>query len=956
MATRQSLTASFRVAYAAEDGEDACILALSNESEMVACDGLGNVTDVSTIEGTTWTFYVGNTAIDASEYTYSVKATGCSVEYSVDGSTGTVAVGAMSEDTATVEIEVTYDGTTYSRTYTLTKNKANISYALVVNPGVLAYDADGNYTGGAISIGVRVIDNGVATIYTDLSASGEAYTTYRLFVYRSARDSGSYTLMRYTSGTYTPSDTVAANYLSASGCTISLFLGTSSSGTLVDQETLEVVQNGANGSDGQDGQDGTSVKIAGKAHYHFETWAAAYSYTVGFTDTDVTILCDETGDLSDGTTATGTGAYVHAVDEDGNYTVTLATEGDCYVVNNDAAADAGDNGHIWYATADVWEDLGQLAGSDGDDAEFYELRDAATYSGNYASAVTAAIGSVASDGTITENIAYALYVVLAHVVGDTTSYVASSSATVTANVIVTETTTDEDTGEETITSGWQDVNFTRNGAVYYYTGTFSGVDLSDLPASIRVTATYGGNTYYLTVPVTLATDSYFSVSEKFFSSVYQNSESIATLTATADTIQATVESTYSKAGLTITDDTIVLTASQTYIKDGDGNTIALFSDGKVSADLIDAESIFTAYLSATNAVLGNVTIEGSIVYAQHVLNKGTESTYLEDYTDSGSATFDGVTAQTLDVCTIDGTLVVEEDTSFVLPYIDVDDNKVVNSFVRGKTQFNSSTWREMSFSDFRRLLGRELTIINNSCASYIKIGLGDRYFIGDDTTPTELTDGIYSLYTGRTVTFAIDYSTEYGYLWRASEASYGSDGSVLPEDVMALAGYYWDLPTTDFTAGEGYWQEDGTLGGGSTSFLCPSACIGVPANTTTASIQTCATKTINGTTYHYTIYNIYAGTAGDSAASYLTDVTTLLADGDTALTGTGTGTLKLGGDGTVYRADVNVEGYDYIVVSFRVFTETASGGTSTSGYDGLTAETAVLGTNIELSNLKILFY
>ena len=254
MATRQSLTASFRVGYAAEDGEDACILALSNEVEMVACDGLGNVSDVSSIEGTTWTFYVGNTAIDVSEYTYTVRATGCSVEYSTDGTTGTITVGAMTDDTATVVVTVTYDGTAYSRTYTITKNKASISYHIVASPSVLKANSSGALTTLTLEYAVRVYDNGTVNTYSDLSTTGDAYAKYGLYLYYAYTNSTSYTQLTGT-GTLTFGTGIIANAYDNGGLTLSLYQGgTYSTGTLVDKEELEVVKDGNDGDKGDDGE------------------------------------------------------------------------------------------------------------------------------------------------------------------------------------------------------------------------------------------------------------------------------------------------------------------------------------------------------------------------------------------------------------------------------------------------------------------------------------------------------------------------------------------------------------------------------------------------------------------------------------------------------------------------------------------------------------------------------
>ena len=716
---------------------------------------------------------------------------------------------------------------------------------------------------------------------------------------------------------------------------------------------------------GESGRDGTSA-INGTCEGWWETWAEIYSViadAVANGDTDATWLCNEIGETSSGT-ATASGApYVIAIDSEGNYSTATADTGTCYVVT----ADNGDlYGHVFCAGSAGWEDIGTLQGAD---AEYYGIEDVTgTGGGSYVQAVLASAeyDSDSEKVVITENIVYAVSVRLAHVKGTTTEYISGATGT--------------------LTIGGNTFSLTESSLVYTASGTIENV--SSIPQTAVVKLTYDGTDYTMTLAVTHEAGYLVQQTTDALLQYIQGDFSSSLITQTATKVTATVTDNLSSAGISITSSTVTIDASKVYILNGD-DTAALFENGKISATYLDVDtliadyiesntavlgSVFTEYLQSSSAVLGNVTIEGSIVYAQNVLNKGTEEEYLHtvdgatkaeiaemDDTWNGNVISDSgnVASYALDVCTLDGTLVIERVVDnaygFHLPFISVNDGFLL----RGYTQYNSSAWRAMTFTDFRRLIGRELTIINNTGLQYLYLFIGYSYFVGNDTEPTELTDGIYILPAGG-ATLAIDYSSKYGYIWRASVASEGA-GDQTPEQWVTaeVTGTNWDLPEEcdsidEWTAGEGYWQEDGTLGGESTSFLCPSAGIGVPSGTTTASIQTCATKTINGTTYHYTIYNIYAGTAGDSAASYLTDVTTLLADGDTALTGTGT--LKACDDGTVYRADVNVEGYDYIVVSLRVFTETASGSTSTSGYDGLTAETAVLGTNVELSNLKILFY
>ena len=234
------------------DGVSACSLVLTNEAEVVACDGLGNVADFDTIEGTSWQLYLGTTALSISDYTYTVTASGCVVSTTTSGATGTITLTEMSEDTATVTISATYSGVTLERIYTLSKNYSGISYAIVASPATIVVDSDGNLGTTSITYAVRVNDNGTVATYTDLSTSGEAYTKYGLLMYWTYKDGTTYVAMTSSSGTLSLSS-YATDIISSGGLEIHLYKGTYSSGTLVDKEGLEVVSDGEDGEDGEGG-------------------------------------------------------------------------------------------------------------------------------------------------------------------------------------------------------------------------------------------------------------------------------------------------------------------------------------------------------------------------------------------------------------------------------------------------------------------------------------------------------------------------------------------------------------------------------------------------------------------------------------------------------------------------------------------------------------------------------
>ena len=99
-------------------------------------------------------------------------------------------------------------------------------------------------------------------------------------------------------------------------------------------------------------------------------------------------------------------------------------------------------------------------------------------------------------------------------------------------------------------------------------------------------------------------------------------------------IQSTVTSTpignfeqlvqdMSSAGIVIGKDRIAIKAKQTDIVDNNGNTIAMFSNGKLNASLIDAESVVTDGLQANTIDAKNATINNLIVNNAQVTGKIT---------------------------------------------------------------------------------------------------------------------------------------------------------------------------------------------------------------------------------------------------------------------------------------------------------------------------------------------
>lgn len=84
-------------------------------------------------------------------------------------------------------------------------------------------------------------------------------------------------------------------------------------------------------------------------------------------------------------------------------------------------------------------------------------------------------------------------------------------------------------------------------------------------------------------------------------------------------------------GINIKDREITLTADKTLIRDNEGKTIAMFSDGKMSAELIDVSKLLAGEIEAHKAVLKNVNI-GEDAYVQSALHMGNTFTYRQVHT------------------------------------------------------------------------------------------------------------------------------------------------------------------------------------------------------------------------------------------------------------------------------------------------------------------------------------
>ena len=173
------------------------------------------------------------------------------VTVTTDKDTGIVTVTAITKDAAdTLRLPVTgkatYNGVQYERTIHLSINKVKpgadgndganaVIYSLQPSTNVIKKDKDGNSDTTNISCRILKTD-GSSTV---VSSRPSGYSLDYII------DSGSV-------GSYTPGSNIAISGITKD-ITFRMYAENSSGITLVDQETIPVVQDGKNGVDGTDG-------------------------------------------------------------------------------------------------------------------------------------------------------------------------------------------------------------------------------------------------------------------------------------------------------------------------------------------------------------------------------------------------------------------------------------------------------------------------------------------------------------------------------------------------------------------------------------------------------------------------------------------------------------------------------------------------------------------------------
>lgn len=121
-----------------------CHLELTNDAEMIYTDSAGNVPNTVIWPSTTPLFYQGSKLITS--VTPEVVGDGCT--YTV--SNGVYTINAITKDVATLKFTVTYDGSSYSKEFTITKSFGTPTYKIVATPNVIV-------EGETTSVNVKVM-------------------------------------------------------------------------------------------------------------------------------------------------------------------------------------------------------------------------------------------------------------------------------------------------------------------------------------------------------------------------------------------------------------------------------------------------------------------------------------------------------------------------------------------------------------------------------------------------------------------------------------------------------------------------------------------------------------------------------------------------------------------------------------------------------------------------------
>lgn len=229
------------------DGEGSITADFSDEMQSVSCSADGTVTSGLPLTST-FSMYYSSTKLTLDSLS---RGSVPGVTVTTDKDTGIVTVTAITKDAAdTLRLPVTgkatYNGVQYERTIHLSINKVKpgadgndganaVIYSLQPSTNVIKKDKDGNSDTTNISCRILKTD-GSSTV---VSSRPSGYSLDYII------DSGAVR-------SYTPGSNIAISGITKD-ITFRMYAENSSGITLVDQETIPVVQDGKNGVDGTDG-------------------------------------------------------------------------------------------------------------------------------------------------------------------------------------------------------------------------------------------------------------------------------------------------------------------------------------------------------------------------------------------------------------------------------------------------------------------------------------------------------------------------------------------------------------------------------------------------------------------------------------------------------------------------------------------------------------------------------
>lgn len=223
------------------DGEGSITADIDNEMQSVASDSEGNVTAGLPLT-TVFSMYYGSTKLTLDSL---ARTSVSGVTVTTDKDTGVITVTAITKDVSdTVRIPITgkasYNGLQYERTLYLSVNKVKpgangenaVIYSLQPSVNVIKKNSAGNSDIANISCRILKTDGALTVVSSRPSGYSLDYII----------DSG-------TPKSYTPGSSIAISGITKD-ITFRLYAENSSGITMVDQETIPVVQDGSDGTDG----------------------------------------------------------------------------------------------------------------------------------------------------------------------------------------------------------------------------------------------------------------------------------------------------------------------------------------------------------------------------------------------------------------------------------------------------------------------------------------------------------------------------------------------------------------------------------------------------------------------------------------------------------------------------------------------------------------------------------